>query len=69
MSKETKDFSKSLVNKMNEKKLRKANLAKMIDVSDTTVSRYVKGETKPKPLLLKRMAKVLGCSTDDLYKY
>lgn len=69
MSKKTQQFSKALKEKMKDKNLWQSELARRIDVSDTTISRYVKGETKPKPNLLKRLAETLDCSTDDLYKY
>ena len=60
-----KDFPTILQNKMNEKNITKAELARAIDVTDTSISRYVKGTAKPKPIYLERIAKVLGCSIED----
>ena len=69
MSKKTQQFSKVLKEKMKNQNIWQSELARRIDVSDTTISRYIKGETKPKPMLLERLAETLNCSTDDLYKY
>lgn len=68
MDKDSKEFSKILVSKMKEHKITQAELSRMIDVSDTTVYRYIKGETKPHPLLMQRLADVFKCSVKDLYK-
>lgn len=63
------DFGVILDNKLKNKNISKAQLARLIDVSDTTVSRYVLGYTrKPKKLLLERIAKVLGCSIREFLK-
>lgn len=69
MNKETKKFAMVLTEKIKEKNIKQSELARSIDVSDTTIYRYLKGETKPKPLLLKRLAESLNCPMDDLYKY
>lgn len=60
-----KDFSTILQNKMKEKNITKAELARAIDVTDTSISRYIKGAAKPRPLLLGRIARVLECSVED----
>lgn len=62
-------FSKVLEKKLNEKGLTKAEFARRIDVADTTVGRYVKGTMMPRPIILNRIAEVLGCSVNDLYKH
>ena len=59
------DFSIILKNKLIEKRISQADLSRLIDVSDTTISRYILGRAKPKDLLLKRLAKVLNCSILD----
>lgn len=53
---------------MNEQHISRAEIARKIDVSDTTISRYLKGNTKPKIYLLRRLATELHCTTKDLYK-
>ena len=62
-------FSKLLEKKLQEKGMSKAELARIIDVADTTVGRYVKGTMTPRPLILNRIAKALDCSSEELYKY
>ena len=62
-------FATLLKNKLNEKQMTKAELARLIDVADTTVGRYVKGTMTPRPLLLNRIIKVLDIDIRDVYKY
>lgn len=59
-------FSTILEKKLKDKGMTKAELARRIDVADTTVGRYIKGTMKPRPLILNRIAKVLDCSIKDL---
>ena len=62
------DFGIILKNKLNDKHISQSELSRLIDVSDTTISRYILGQTmKPKRLLLQRIAKVLECSVYDFY--
>ena len=68
VDKGSKEFSKILIDKMKENKITQAELSRMIDVSDTTIYRYIKGETKPHPLLMQRLADVFKCQIKDLYK-
>lgn len=62
-------FATMLANKLKENGMTKAELARRIDVADTTVGRYVKGTMMPRPLILNRIAKVFKCSVYDLYKH
>lgn len=62
-------FGVMLEKKLNEKGMSKAELARRIDVADTTVGRYTKGTMYPRPRILKRIAKVLDFSIEELYKY
>lgn len=63
------DFGIILENKMKIKHISKAQLARLIDVSDTTISRYTLGYTRrPKKLLLERITKVLRCSIKEFLK-
>lgn len=69
MSTIRKDFSKILQQKMKEKNISQVELARAIDVSDTTVYRYMRGLAIPRPLLMTRIIKVLNCSQDDFYDF
>lgn len=52
------DFGVILDNKLKNKNISKAQLARLIDVSDTTVSRYVLGYTKkPKKTFIRKNSK------------
>ena len=62
-------FAEKLNEKILEKGITKAELSRLISVSDTTISDYTKGRRKPHPLFLKRIADVFNCSPDDLYEY
>lgn len=59
-------FSESLEKKMKERGMTKAELARRIDVADTTVGRYVNGTMHPRPLLYNRILRVLNCTKEDL---
>lgn len=54
------------------KELRKKNgitqekLAKMIEVSSGTVAMWETGKRKPNIITLKKLAHILGCTTDEL---
>ena len=62
-------FSSILKSKLKEKHITKAELARLIDVADTTVGRYVKGTMMPRPLILNRIAKVLDIDIHEIYRY
>ena len=62
-----KNFGIKLKRLLKENNMKQIDLARLIDVTDTTMSRYVQGKVKPKPLLLKRIAEVFNCSTKDLF--
>lgn len=59
------NFPIILENKIKERNITKAELARLIDVSDTTIHRYINGTATPRPLLLNRIIKVLKCSEND----
>lgn len=59
------DFPTILLNKMHEQNINKADLARMIDVCDSCVHRYVQGKNKPYDLILKRIAEALNCSIEE----
>lgn len=64
-----KRFSHILKTKLKEKHMTKAELARQIDVADTTVGRYVRGTMMPRPLILNRIAKVLDIDIREIYSY
>lgn len=43
-----------------------AELAKRLDVSQNTVSQWETGNRKPDIVTLKKLAKILGCTADEL---
>lgn len=43
-----------------------SELAKQLDVSQNTVSQWETGERKPDIIKLKKLAHILGCTTDEL---
>lgn len=59
------EFSTILKNKLKEKRISQSELARRIDVTDTSISRYINGTAKPRPILLERIATVLNCSITD----
>lgn len=61
------DFPIILQIKMNEQNINKADLARMIDVADTSVHRYIKGTAKPRDAILRKIAKALHCSMYEFF--
>ena len=59
------NFPSILKNKMIEKHISSAELARRVDVTDTSIYRYTNGIAKPRRLILERIALVLGCSPED----
>lgn len=43
-------------------------LAKLLNVDQSTVSKWEKQETNPKITTLKKIAEILNCTVDDLIK-
>lgn len=69
MDDKKKAFARMLNKKISEKGITKAELSRLISVSDTTITNYTKGRCEPHPVFLKRIADIFDCSPDDLYKY
>lgn len=65
MNKVNNKFSTILKRKLKEQKISQSELARLIDVTDTSISRYINGTAKPRPILLARIAAVLNCSIAD----
>lgn len=48
--------------------IEQADLAKIIGVTQSTISRYERGERLPNLNIAKRLAAVLNCTVDDLIR-
>ena len=48
--------------------LTQVELAKKLNVDQAAVSRWENGETRPLRKIHKKLAKVLGCTVDDLMR-
>lgn len=48
--------------------IEQADLAKFIGVTQSTISRYERGERLPNLNIAKRLAAVLNCTVDDLIR-
>lgn len=59
-------FSDNLRNKLEEKRKTQRQLAKALNVTEPTVSRWINGEAMPRHNMLDRIAQYLMCSPDDL---
>ncbi len=49
-----------------QKALTQTQLAKILNVCPNTISQYEKGKREPNIEMLKKIAKTLNCSVDDL---
>ena len=49
-----------------EEKINQHDLARMLNVTDVTISRWCKGERQPSVYAVVRMSKIFGCSLNDL---
>lgn len=58
----------SLQVKRRENGLSQAELAKKLNVAQTTVAMWETGARKPNIIMLKRIAKMFSCTTDELLK-
>lgn len=50
------------------KKLKQEDLAELLGVAQSTISMWETGNALPRAEILKRLAKILGCTTDELLK-
>ena len=64
---EKKEFAYRLRSLMNRKWVTQEQLANQINTSQVMISRYVRGETIPSVIVLRKMAKALECSMDDFF--
>jgi DNA-binding XRE family transcriptional regulator len=58
----------SQLNKLIDKKLiAKGKLARELGISNTSLSRYISGERKPRLKIAKKLADILECSVEELF--
>lgn len=61
------EFRRNLRNMMNRKRISQEELAERVGVSQGMISNYVRGSSIPDSIMLKKIARVLNCSTEDFY--
>lgn len=64
---EKREFAFRLRSHMARNQITQEDLAEIIDTSQVMISRYVRGETIPSVIVLRKIAKALGCSMDDFF--
>jgi DNA-binding XRE family transcriptional regulator len=64
---ETKEFAYRLRSLMGRNNITQDELAEMIGVSRPMISNYVRGMSIPSVMVVRKMAKVFGCSLDDFF--
>lgn len=60
------DFGRRLYQHMIAKGWRQSELARQADIKRDSVSTYIRGKTLPTPLNLRKLAKALGVTDEDL---
>ena len=65
----TKEFSRKLKRKLTMVRMTQRDFAREIGVTERTVHRYLKGSCVPEFLTLRKMARVLDCSIDELTNF
>ena len=64
---ERKEFIYRLRTFMARNNINQEELAEKIGTTQTMISRYIRGETIPNVFTVRKIAKVLNCSMDDLF--
>ena len=64
---EMREFTFRLRSLMGRKQVSQQELAERIGTSQVMISRYVRGETVPSVLMVRKIAKALGYSIDDFF--
>lgn len=64
---EKKEFAYRLRSLMGRQQITQEELADSINTSQVMISRYVRGETIPSAIVLRKIAKALDCSMDDFF--
>lgn len=62
-----KEFGNILRKKMNRKHITQEELANRVGTTQSMISRYIGGTTLPSFPMMIKLAKALGCTTDDFY--
>ena len=60
------EFSMRLRRMMRQKDLRQNDLAESVGVTPVMISRYIRGTAMPSFYIVDKIAKALGCSSEDL---
>jgi len=61
-------IAKNIKKYMDKRCLKQYELAKLVEVSQSTISDTLHGTKIPKVKILEKIAKVLGCTMEDLFK-
>ena len=64
---EKKEFAYRLRIMMKRKYITQEQLAELIGTSQVTISRWINGECLPSVIMVRKIAKVLDCSMDELF--
>ena len=64
---EKRQLSSRLRTLMGRNWINQEELAKRVGTSQVMISRYVRGETIPSAIMLRKIAKALNCSMDDFF--
>lgn len=64
---EKREFAYRLRSLMGRKGYTQEQLAEETELTRAMISRYIRGHAVPSALVLRRIAKVLGCSMDDFF--
>ena len=64
---EKKEFAYRLRSIMSRNHITQYQLAELTNTSQVMISRYVRGESVPSAIVLRRIAKILNCSMDDFF--
>lgn len=64
---EKKEFAYRLRSLMARNQITQESLAEAINTSQVMISRYVRGDTIPSVMVLRKISKLLNCSMDDFF--
>ena len=64
---EKREFAYRLRSLMGRKFITQEQLAEMLGTTQAMISRYVRGEVIPSAIVLRKIAKTIGCSMDDFF--
>lgn len=63
------EFSDRLRIRMRDKNITQSELSELIRMSQPQLSRYIRGEAMPGAIVIRTIAKALGCSSSDLMDF